>query len=186
MAGLALIGGAVAWTVDLPDPERSRRAVAVAPAPAPVVRRFGSPAEDAAAVVHDTGDTGLPDPEVYPALDRLRAEGGPCGPGAAALAVDDALTRAAASQAAWLAGSGTRAHHTPAAPDGATPTARARVHGYRGAVGEILAWGHGSGGDAVAWWARSPTHCPVVIDPRWVAVGAAWHDGVWVVLFGDR
>jgi uncharacterized protein YkwD len=121
-----------------------------------------------------------------PALDELRARGAWCAGPAERLSWDDRLAEAALAQAEWLSATGVRAHNTPRSPVGRTATARARSRGYPGAAGEVLAWGDASGAEAVRWWEGSPDHCPVVLDPSWQAIGSAWADGTWVVMFGDR
>ncbi len=166
------------------------RRLDVPPAPEPRVRVFGEPGRSSRHGPTPRPDTGLPllddDPEVMPALDALRARGAWCGPPADELAWDERLADAAHAQAQWLARSGVRAHVTPRSPVGRTATIRARRFGYPGAAGEVLAWGRASGADAVDWWESSETHCPVLVDASWRAVGAAWHDDVWVVKLGDR
>ena len=64
-------------------------------------------------------------------------------------------------------------------PDGSTPTSRVRAAGYRGpGVGETLAWGTGSSGDAagtVDRWLHSPGHRAILLsrDMRAIGVGVA-------------
>ena len=64
-------------------------------------------------------------------------------------------------------------------PDGSTPSSRVRAAGYRGpGVGETIAWGTGSSGDAagtVDRWLHSPGHRAILLsaDMRAIGVGVA-------------
>ena len=68
-----------------------------------------------------------------------------------------------------------RNYFAHAARDGSTVGDRATREGYEwSAIGENIASGQGSPGQAVASWLTSPTHCANVMKPGFTQMGAAY------------
>lgn len=134
-------------------------APAKSPVPAHIAGKAGLGGPAAAHVAMPaswtTASTAKPGMEAVPgALDlinELRHE-----KGLKPLAVSPELTRAAQTQAAHLARSGTLSH---IGPDGSTPLDRARLAGFRPAMAaENIAGGQASDIDAVRSWRESEGH----------------------------
>ena len=174
--------------VTTPGPEETRRA------------RPDSSAEDRAVVsvkAADLGDTGDIETvyldDFIEEINAQRSRGVRCPQGwfeAAPLSEDRDLTAASSSHAIWMTETGEYSHISDGNPAGDRPSDRASYFGFDGLVAENIAWGQTSAGAAVRWWADSPTHCPVLMNPdaRWVGVAAepdpltsGW---VWVMLTG--
>lgn len=181
-----LILGAALFGLHRLLPTKDVRGVPVdlGPSQGPIHRLFGTPSSPSEVSHEATADTGLADGDLLESLAFLRARGAWCGEGTSKVSASEALSEAALRQAAWLATSGVRRHHTPRSPHGSTPQARARNTGYTGAVGEVIAWGQQSPHAVMDGWEDSPDHCHVVLDPAWVDVGWAYRAPVWVMLFG--
>ncbi|MEA2132935.1 MAG: hypothetical protein QOC68_844 [Solirubrobacteraceae bacterium] len=98
-------------------------------------------------------------------INRQRASSGRRG-----LVADRRLTRAAARHAADMARHNYFGH---VSPNGASPLRRARAAGWRGGVGEALAWGCGSLSSPAATvraWMASPPHRAILLG-RGRAIG---------------
>jgi uncharacterized protein YkwD len=90
--------------------------------------------------------------------------------GRSALHADRRLARAAARHAADMA---RRSYFGHVSPNGASPRRRARAAGWRGGVGEAIAWGCGSLSTAAATiraWMASPPHRAIMLG-RGHAIG---------------
>ena len=83
------------------------------------------------------------------------------------------LARAAARHAADM---GRRKYFAHVSPTGKSPLARARAAGWRGGVGEVIAWGCGTLASPRATlraWLNSPPHRAIVLGGgRWPASGS--------------
>jgi uncharacterized protein YkwD len=93
-------------------------------------------------------------------INRQRALNGRRG-----LAADRRLARAAARHAADMA---RRNYFGHVSPGGASPLQRVRAAGWRGGVGEAIAWGCGSlstPGATVRAWMASPPHRAIMLGP---------------------
>ncbi len=117
-------------------------------------RVFGNPSKLSEPGASETADTALDalDLDLLTPLDLLRERSTWCGEAVPALQHSEALTETAERQAVWLARSGERRHHTPRSPPGATPIQRAHNSGYRGPVGEVIAWGQRDGQAVMDGW----------------------------------
>ena len=101
-------------------------------------------------------------------VNRQRARHGRRG-----LAADGRLMRAAARHAADMA---RRHYFSHVSPSGSGPTQRARAAGWRGGVGEAIAWGCGSLASpraTVRAWMASPPHRAILVGGRH-AVGVGY------------
>jgi uncharacterized protein YkwD len=101
-------------------------------------------------------------------VNRVRARHGRRG-----LAADGRLMRAAARHAADMA---RRHYFSHVSPSGSGPAQRARAAGWRGGVGEAIAWGCGalsSPRATVRAWMASPPHRAILVGGRH-AVGVGY------------
>ncbi|WP_373372336.1 CAP domain-containing protein [Sorangium atrum] len=57
-------------------------------------------------------------------------------------------------------------------PDGDGPLERAGQAGFRGIVGENLAWGQATVADVISAWLASPEHCEAMASDRYRLGGA--------------
>jgi uncharacterized protein YkwD len=100
-------------------------------------------------------------------INRQRARHGRGG-----LAADRRLARASARHAADMA---RRNYFGHVSPNGANPLRRVRAAGWRGGVGETIAWGCGSlssPGATVRAWMASPPHRAILLGPgRSIGIG---------------
>ena len=104
-------------------------------------------------------------------INRQRALHGRGG-----LVADRRLARAAAGHAADMA---RRNYFGHVSPGGASPLRRARAAGWRGGVGEAIAWGCGSLSTAAATvraWMASPPHRAIMLG-RGHAIGIGFKRG---------
>jgi uncharacterized protein YkwD len=187
LGALGLTAAGISLIPDAPPPT-------VKPVPAtptkPDVQRFG---EATPRLSTNPGETGEPPSAavelemLLDAVDALRDHGSPCDEGGLApLNVSPTLTRAAQQQAIYLDESGVRAHETPGSPVGSTPIDRASGAGFSGSrVLESLAWNKDGPDGAAAWWAQSPEHCPLLMDPDVTHIGVGVSGEVWVALVGE-
>jgi uncharacterized protein YkwD len=162
------------------------------------VRRTGTIVLIAAAALELASRRGAaadraPDPErdLLALVNARRARGTDCGrlgwrPPAPPLAPSPALAAAAAAHARDMAAHGYLAHRDRT---GRRAGDRARLYGYRGDVGENIAWRAPDPPAALAAWLASPDHCANLMKPRFreTGVGLASSAGyglIWVATFG--
>lgn len=128
------------------------------------------------------------------ATNRARFQGQKCGGklmnAAPALKWDARLEAAAARQATDLVRLDFRGHVNP--QDGSGPLDRAAAYGFRGSVGENLAYGPVTPQEALQSLLGSPGHCENLMNPGWTLFGGAVNNGTastlfptyWVQVFG--
>lgn len=110
-------------------------------------------------------------------VNRARATGARCGRRrfgpAPPLRADPRLSRAARAYAAAMARSRVFSHR---GTDGSTPAVRVRRAGYGAyaAIGENIAAGAMTPGEAVRGWLASAGHCENIMDPRFRDTGIAF------------
>lgn len=115
--------------------------------------------------------------QILALVNEARARGRRCGgrrfAGAAPLASDAALTRAATVHAEDMAAHGAFDHR---GHDGSTPPARVSRAGFGAfsVVGENIAAGAMSPAEVVAGWLASAPHCENIMDPRFTAMGSGF------------
>lgn len=102
------------------------------------------------------------------ARGRARSCGGKRYPAVGRLTRNAKLDRAARKYAQKMADARFFDH---VAPDGSTPTSRARAEGYRRGVGENIAAGYVTPVVVMTAWLASPGHCANVMSPAYQDVG---------------
>ena len=177
-----------------PTPQPTRELVYPSPEPRPTRAPPLSSAADGPAPRPDTDvDLTFSLDDLIDEINARRDAGARCGGRdlrAPPLTEDLRLTDASTSHALWMIDRDDYTHVTRGNPDGDHPQDRASTMGFAGPVSENIAWGQRTPRQVVRWWVRSPTHCPVLMDPdaRWVGVAAepdpetsGW---VWVMMTG--
>ena len=132
--------------------------------------------------------------QVLAELNRIRAEGGPCGrsdyPPARPLTRSPALDAAARNHAQDMAHNSFLAH---TGSDGSNPGERAARAGYDWhTIAENVASGQTSAADVAATWLESPGHCANLRDPKYAETGIAYalnpgdgRDIYWVQVYSS-
>jgi uncharacterized protein YkwD len=125
--------------------------------------------------------------EILEEVNTLRKSGCMCGdeymPPVPVLKWNPKLEKAALRHA-WDMYAHDHFEHT--GTDGSTLTDRIEATGYRWhLIGENLAMGNLSAGDAVAGWQISPGHCRTMMDPAFDEMGAAKKGRYWVLDLGE-
>lgn len=117
--------------------------------------------------------------------NRARAQARTCGTrrlnAAGPLRWDARLEAAAAQHAQDMIRLNFRGHVNP--QTGSEPWQRALAAGFRGSVGENLAYGMLTPQDAVQSLLASPLHCENLMDARWTLFGASVANGTASTLF---
>ena len=75
-------------------------------------------------------------------------------------------------------------------PQGHDSRERALAQGFRGLVGEDLAWGQPTPEQVVAAWLQSPGHCATLMNPTYTRLGIGYAEGakskpLWVLMVGQ-
>lgn len=117
--------------------------------------------------------------------NRARAQARTCGDrrlnAAGPLRWDSRLEVAAQGHVQAMIRLNFRGHVNP--QTGSEPWQRAQAAGFRGGVGENLAYGMLTPQDAVSELLRSPAHCENLMDSRWKLFGASVANGTASTLF---
>jgi len=124
-------------------------------------------------------------------VNARRAQGADCArrgrrPPAGPLTLSAALGATASDHVRDMAEHGYLAHRDLG---GRRPAERARLHGYRGDVGENIAWRAPDAEAALGAWLASPDHCANLMDPSFHETGigvapSAGYGRIWVETFG--
>jgi uncharacterized protein YkwD len=112
---------------------------------------------------------------------------GPLGP-APPLVIEETLQRTARMHSQDMGVRGFFAHINP---DGADTARRARAQGFKGPVGENIAWGLENAGRVTESWQQSPEHCRAMMNSRFNLVGTGYslgaaHKPFWTLVVGQR
>ncbi|SBW00262.1 exported hypothetical protein [uncultured delta proteobacterium] len=155
-------------------------AAPTAPAPAQAVPVQAAPAEAASRV------SGQEARALFQLMNDLRAKGGSClgkpSRTAPPLAFDAGLQAAAEKEAADAAAKGSFGTMLGASPDMAGGAV-----GYRGAkVSKLTATSRPPASVVLDVWMVNPARCDALLSSEYQDAGAAYVDGYWVVLMGQR
>jgi len=132
--------------------------------------------------------TGRVELSMLDSVNRLRATGCTCGtdfmPPAKKLIWNNVLTNAAQTHAFDMYNNNYFDHISPT---GTSPIQRAIAAGYTGQyVGENIAKGYTTIGQAMQAWKKSDDHCKAMMDTLYVEMGAYSYNGYWVQEFGRQ
>lgn len=156
-----------------------------APTPAtPATPAPGGPATPVAPAV--AGDAGQEARAIFLLMNDIRAKGGSClgqpSRTAPPLTFNAALQTEAEKDAADAASKGSFGAVLGVSPD--IPSGTVNYPGSK--VTKLTAASRSPASVVVDTWMVSPTHCTTLLSPNYLDVGAAYVDGYWVILMGQR
>jgi uncharacterized protein YkwD len=126
---------------------------------------------------------GTPETAVMALINSARVAGTRCNGGGgvklARMTYNATLARAADQHARNMAARRVVSHYF----GGIGPRTRVVRAGYKfSRMSEIIFMGSGSASRAVRWWQNSRVHCQAMMNRYYTQVGAAYHNGAWVVV----